>query len=380
MPGNTPELNLKTAVDSDDNADYLTISLASSLQTVDALFSSSTGHDHAGAHEGPPIGTTAISDGAITTDKLADGAVTAGKLAGGTIAPPSNLLVNGGVEIWQRGAGPFSANAAYAADRWQIALGGSSTMSVQRDGATVDTGSTYAAQIVYTHVTASALEQKLENYAELHGRTISLSARVRTATPGAAQLRILTTGTGAATELSDFHTGSGTYETLTVTATIGSSVASITVGVLLGVSCTAYLDNVMLVVGAAPGTYVPLQPADDLARCMRYYETLGGTTSGAIIAVAQTTASNALLFPWVFRVVKGGVPTIVLPGTAALDAVRPNGTGGDALNLGAAQNVTPESVRLPGTTATNPWVAGGGSCALIMVAAGLGKITAEWNP
>ena len=31
----------------------------------------------------------------------------------------------------------------------------------------------------------------------------------------------------------------------------------------------------MLVVGSQPADYVPLHPADDLARCLRYYEIVG---------------------------------------------------------------------------------------------------------
>ena len=78
MPGTTPELNLSTALDSDDNADYLTLSLANSLRTVDGLFSSTTGHTHSGAHQGGSIGTIpagSIPDGSITSAKLADGTV-----------------------------------------------------------------------------------------------------------------------------------------------------------------------------------------------------------------------------------------------------------------------------------------------------------------
>ena len=52
MSGATTELSLATAVDSDDNADYLTLSLATSLRTVDALFNNVTGHTHNGAHQG----------------------------------------------------------------------------------------------------------------------------------------------------------------------------------------------------------------------------------------------------------------------------------------------------------------------------------------
>jgi hypothetical protein len=88
MPGSTTELALKTAVDSDDNADYLTISLASSLQTVDALFSNTTGHSHSGAHQGGPIGTvpaSAIPDGSITSAKITDGTIATADLADGAV-------------------------------------------------------------------------------------------------------------------------------------------------------------------------------------------------------------------------------------------------------------------------------------------------------
>lgn len=77
MSGATTELNLRTAVDSDDNADYLTLDLANSLRTVDALFNNVTGHNHGGAHQGGPltIGGGNIADGSITSPKIADGSI-----------------------------------------------------------------------------------------------------------------------------------------------------------------------------------------------------------------------------------------------------------------------------------------------------------------
>lgn len=88
MSGSTAELNLKTAVDSDDTADYLTLSLASSLQTVDALFNNTTGHSHSGLHQGGPIGSIpagAIADGSITSAKIADGTIQAVDIAAGVV-------------------------------------------------------------------------------------------------------------------------------------------------------------------------------------------------------------------------------------------------------------------------------------------------------
>jgi hypothetical protein len=91
VPGSTPELNLKTAVDADDTADYLTLSLADSLRTVDALYNNVTGHTHSGIHQGGPIASvpaSALADGSITSVKIADGAIVTLDLADGAVTTP----------------------------------------------------------------------------------------------------------------------------------------------------------------------------------------------------------------------------------------------------------------------------------------------------
>lgn len=60
MAGTTTELALSTAVDTDDTADYLTLNLANSLRTIDALFNNVSGHTHASAHQGGPIAASAL--------------------------------------------------------------------------------------------------------------------------------------------------------------------------------------------------------------------------------------------------------------------------------------------------------------------------------
>jgi hypothetical protein len=84
----SPELNLSLAVDDDDLADYLVLSgkLRGSLLTLDGLFNATTGHTHAGSHQGGALGANAIgsaqiADGAVGTSEIADGSVTYIKLA-----------------------------------------------------------------------------------------------------------------------------------------------------------------------------------------------------------------------------------------------------------------------------------------------------------
>jgi hypothetical protein len=63
----TAELNLALCVDDDDTADYLTqtAGLRGSLSTIDGLFSSTTGHNHSGAHQGGSFTSLNLS-GALT--------------------------------------------------------------------------------------------------------------------------------------------------------------------------------------------------------------------------------------------------------------------------------------------------------------------------
>jgi hypothetical protein len=109
MSGSTPVLGLKTAVDSDDTADYLTLNLSSSLTTVDGLFSSTTGHSHSGAAaQGGPLSSipgTALLDGAVTSAKIADGTIVA-----------ADIAANGITQMWwARGlnTNPTTTSVAY---------------------------------------------------------------------------------------------------------------------------------------------------------------------------------------------------------------------------------------------------------------------------
>src|SRR5262245_45719920 len=123
----------------------------------------------------------------------------------------ANLLTNGGFEIWQRGNGPFTASGAWAADRWQIALSGADTLSVQADGANVDIGIARAAACTATKSggTNTLLHQdiKIADFGQFRGRVLSLSVRVRTTTASAVRIH-LNTDVDAAVP-SSYHTGGG---------------------------------------------------------------------------------------------------------------------------------------------------------------------------
>jgi|GEM_PF-3223680 hypothetical protein len=110
----TAELNLALCVDDDDTADYLTTNpgLRGSLNIIDGLFNSATGHNHHGAHQGGnfssldisgdlTIGGNFTANGTLTSLGAAhfpslnvDGATTLGTLhATGAVTLDSSLTV-----------------------------------------------------------------------------------------------------------------------------------------------------------------------------------------------------------------------------------------------------------------------------------------------
>lgn len=318
MSGATTELNLATAVDSDDNADYLTIGLANSLRTVDALFNNVTGHTHGGAHQGGPVSPAA---GSLPGTAITDGTITNAKL--GPDVARANLLVNGGMENWQRGTSAFSANNAYTADRWQITLVGSDTMTVQQDTVNPDLQSRYDASVTFTLGTGGGQSQlvqtlKFTDFAALSNAVVSFSARVRTSTANAVRLGVYN---GSAWSYSSFHTGGGVYQTLTVSNVTLIAGSTYYASFFFALSCSAQLDNAMLVAGSQPANYAPMHPADDLARCLRYYELkqYPAGYSAALLQAFSTTGASGVL-PFLVR--KAITPTITFSaaGTFSLTA------------------------------------------------------------
>jgi hypothetical protein len=376
MSGATTELNLATAVDSDDNADYLTLSLANSLRTVDGLFNNITGHTHGGAHQGAPVVPAAgsitsamIADGTIATADLANASVTNAKLASDTAR--ANLLTNGGFEVWQRGNGPYSSNA-FTADRWAIGLGAVG-LSVSADSVNVDAGSQRAAAITATGSgAASSFFQTLKTSDEsLAGRVVSFSVRVRTTTAGVVSAGIGGDVTGATS--SGSHTGGGVWQTLTATVTVNTNATQVLLVVSFSAACTAYVDNAMLVVGSVPADYAPLHPADDLARCLRYYETLVGNAYQTISHNMSTTQCHAI---WPFKAAKAITPTITVQNVTSINQLAP--AGGSLIPWTAAtpQACTTNVADIAGTVASGLVAA---SASMVLMGTS-GQFSAEANP
>ncbi|MBI2756187.1 MAG: hypothetical protein HYX52_05695 [Chloroflexi bacterium] len=232
----------------------------------------------------------------------------------------SNLLTNGGFQTWQRGGGWFTAQNAYSADRWQIFLGGTSTIQV---GKSLDNGPSRENTLngMYTHNANSGVIQTLklttDGLLELRGRTVSFSVYLWTGTANAVRAAVQTDGTGGATTYSAYHTGASTWQRLSVTVTVPDTATTITVyTAYLTASCTFYAAQAMLTVGSVAADYVPLHPADDLERCLRYYETTVGDPAG-VPSIRGNGAGAGTQFGGTFfyRAVKPVPPTFTRVGT-----------------------------------------------------------------
>jgi len=321
------------------------------------------------------VTTTAIADGTIATADLANQSVTNAKL--GTDTARSSLLTNGGFEIWQRGNGPFTGSA-YNADRWYQNLTGSDTLSVSLNTANADVGSNRCAACTFTLSggTFTSLQQTLKSGGALDysltGRPVSLSIRVRTSTANAVRL-FFTDGT--TTLYSGYHSGGGAYETLTI-ANHPNAAASPQLGVQFVASCTAYLDNAMLVVGSVPADYAPLHPADDLARCLRYYESVSCTNNGAMLPAMAYGAANAQ-FLWSFKVAKAVAPTIT--STPAGQAALLSATG-TALTATAVDSFVANPGQAQGRVAVASGLVAGNATQVIAGSGTSAILWAESNP
>jgi hypothetical protein len=273
--------------------------------------------DATGVTLGSPVN---VPPGSISGSAIAAGSIS-NSMLGADVARDS-LLTNGGFEIWQRGTGPFTgAGTAFGPDRYGMSLAGTDTLSVSRNTANVDVGSSFCAACTFvlgTGAGATALFQALKaaDGSQLAGRTVSASCRISTSVANAVRVALTYDGTGGSTSYSAFHTGGGAYQTLTLTVTIPANATLVQMAVYFAASCTAYLDNANLVVGSQPANYVPMHPADDLARCQRYYEIVGA--GGSLLHAGWAgAASEAIASVLRWRAFKAVTPTVTKVGTWA---------------------------------------------------------------
>jgi len=248
------------------------------------------------------------------------------KVKGGALSDlqdnTTNILTNGGMEIWQRGTSFSSpANAVYLADKWRLYKDSTPTFTVSKETSIVDQGGASLKLDITGSVGGNqiAIYQRLENFRNFAGLTMTVSARVKTSTANLFHLYI---SDGVTTTFSVNHSGSGNWETLTATQIMSGSLTTVEVGFGSYLSPqangTMYTDSIMLITGATPIAFVPQHPADELQRCLRYYEVSSPVYEGTW-PIQRNVSTNSISYKSIpFVAAKQAAPTITISGYTAV--------------------------------------------------------------
>lgn len=177
----------------------------------------------------------------------------------------ANIAVNGGLEVWTAGVGPFTANGASCADTWKLVVTSPATLSVLRDTVNMDTfySAVCARLSAVSTGTVVGIKHTISGpFIGSPNSKVSLSARIRTTVGGSVRLRI------GSLIFSGYHSGSGNYETLIAIGVPPSDPFDIAIDITK--SCVVYVDNIMLVQGDSPIDYVGLTLKDNARRITDY--------------------------------------------------------------------------------------------------------------
>lgn len=264
-----------------------------------------------------------------------------------------NLLINGDFSVWQRGVGPFSS-AEYTSDRWFYNTSGS-TGTV--DQATHTLGQTDVPgnprHYLEFDVTASSdfasVFQRIENVESTAGREVTVSFYAKGVNPGGGNIGLRVaqnfgTGGGSSSVNTDVD------ETLTLTAswqrfeitftppsisgktigTGGNDYFAVFIGQITDTSTDAWnmdISNVQLEFGDTATEFEYVSPADQLVRCLRYFENRIVQASGLVTtaqAYSATSSQGTIDYG-----IKRGIPTISLD-SGAIKSATATGTTNNA--------------------------------------------------
>ena len=187
--------------------------------------------------------------------------------AGGVIASNPNLLINSNFKINQRGKSEYTG-AGSALDCWKLARAGNRLTLID--------GGVELGFVAGSAPTGTAhLFQKIENYADFAGKTVTASANVLGTTSAKPQMLSVYTLDGAKTHTAcNLSVGDNS-----ITANIPEGITDLQLWIYgaypsAGDTDSAYtrFGHVKLELGGVATPYIAPIFADELARCQRYYQ------------------------------------------------------------------------------------------------------------
>ena len=263
-----------------------------------------------------------------------------------------NFIINGGMDIWQRGTTGFTTNSAYTADRWVAGLN-SGTFAVSQS-TDVPTGFTYSLSLVGTTALNAQILTRIEsaNSTAFAGKTVTLSLWAKS-TAGTSQLGY---SNGYANSVNNFASQTGdTNGTFTSGAPSGSWTkysATFTPNALAANgyqiiiyragtdTSTTLITGVQLEIApqATPFSRAGGSIGGELLLCQRYFQHYGNGIAYEYYGVGSNITGSYAMVSLPLKVKMRATPSVTYSAASTFQIVA--GSGGSyvvptSLNVGA---------------------------------------------
>jgi len=311
--------------------------------------------------------------------------IDAGRLADNVfnnVGPFKNRIINGGMDVWQRGTSFTSINntVTYGADRWfAFTTSGTAQARILQNGS-VPSGFAYSLALGRasgnTAISQQFICQCIEsaNVLGLAGQSVTLSfyAKAGANYSGGSISVILSSGTasdqssatfsagpctgytGNATVINTTQSINTTWTRYSFTGTVSASALELGLGIgytptgTAGADDNIYITGVQLEAGSVATPFERRSFGDELARCQRYYEktynvtTAPGTaiTDGFVNCITGTNGTGTAIMYFRFATPKRAQPTATFyhtNGTINSWAYSRSGASGTAAPSGGLQ-------------------------------------------
>lgn len=257
-----------------------------------------------------------------------------------------NLLINGNLDIWQRGEGGSVsvASALYTADRWMVFVPVGVTAQWNKTPFTLGSGfngAKWALRVSYTAGAPGAnIRQRIEGVETGAGQTLTASFYFNSTVEQTCTVilrQVFGTGGNVSADVDHFQDIDVTREykkhvvSFNLSSVVGKTKGSnnndyieLIIVSKASVAHTVVLASVQLEVGATATEFEPRFPQQELAMCQRYFEKTfaqGVAPADGVnpyssltspVFAGQISAMSQPIASWQFKVEKRAIPSIKL--------------------------------------------------------------------
>jgi hypothetical protein len=280
-----------------------------------------------------------------------------------------NRIINGAMQIWQRGTS-ITTNGAYTADRW-TEVSGNSNQHIQSTDAPTNFG--YSMQIIGV---GANMNQRIEslNCQDLSGQTITVSFWVKNTSgtdglilglyyPNTADNFGSLTQIGSNITISSNPSSSWTQYTTTFTSLPAGSKNGLSLYLArLGtgaVSTTWYLTGVQLEIGSTATPFERRLYSQELINCQRYCRTIGPAGGDGAMFSGVAYLTNNIIASYTFPTMRVA-PSATITSATSLDVVVGNNVIHNN-NTFSISELTPNSGQPAVSNSGTPYTIGHGA-------------------